>query len=137
VASEAVSAIGESFAHIATWRKEMFAFPHIPGSRRALGVYEVAVDLAYVDVDDPRLLLELGVRPSQEVERNRPYTHALALRIHQPGSFKGIRWWSCHRPQRRVWCSWETDATVADVVELTIGHVAVNGAAGTLVKPIV
>lgn len=137
VTSEAVSAVGESFAHLSTWRDEMFAFPHIPGARRALGVYDVADDLPYVDLDDPRRLLDLGVRPSQVVERNRPYTQALALRIHEQGSVNGIRWGSFHRPQWRVWCLWEIDATVADVEVLTVDSAAVKSAAVTLVRPIV
>lgn len=136
LAAEAVSAVGESFAHLSSWRDEMFEFPHIPGARRALGVYELADDLPYVDLDDPQRLVDLGVRPSQVVERNRPYTQALARRIYEEGRYKGIRWWSFHRPQWRVYCLWEIDPGVVQVEALTVGHVAVESAARTLAKAI-
>ena len=137
MAAEAVSAVGESFAHLSAWREEMFEFPHIPGSRKALGIYDLPDDLPYVDLDDPQRLVDLGVRPSQVVERNRPYTQGLALRIYMDGQCKGIRWWSFHRPQWRVYCLWEIAPDVAQVDTLTISHVAVDSAARTLTKMIV
>ncbi|MHB8691935.1 MAG: RES family NAD+ phosphorylase [Solirubrobacteraceae bacterium] len=137
LAAEAVSAIGESFAHLSVWRDEMFEFPHIPGSRRALGIYDLPDDLPYVDLDDPQRLVELGVRPSQVVERNRPYTQSLALRIYSESKYKGLRWWSFHRPQWRVYCLWEIGPTVAQIDELTVAHIAVESAARTLAKRIV
>ncbi len=137
LAAEAAGAVGESFADLSTWRDEMFEFPHIPGARRTLGVYELPDDLPYVDLDDPRRLVDLGVRPSQVVERNRPYTQALALRIYQQGTHNGIRWWSFHRPQWRVYCLWEISPSVARVEPLTVGHIAVQSAARTLAKTIV
>ncbi len=137
MAAEAVSAIGESFAHLSEWRDEMFEFPHIPGSRRALGIYDLPDDLPYVDLDDPQRLVELGVRPSQVVERNRPYTQALAFRIYSEAKYKGLRWWSFHRPQWRVYCLWEIDPQIAQVDELNVAHIAVESAARTLARRIV
>lgn len=137
MAAEAVSAVGESFAHLSTWRDEMFEFPLIPGSRRALGVYDLPDDLPYVDLDDPQRLVELGVRPTQVIERNRPHTQGLALRIYRQGSYNGIRWWSFHRPQWRVYCLWESDPSVAQIEPLTMSHIAVRSAARTLAKVLV
>lgn len=137
LAAETVSAVGESFAHLSAWRDKMFEFPLIPGARRALGTYELPDDLPYVDLDDPQRLVDLGVRPSQVVERNRPYTQALALRIYQEKKYNGIRWWSFHRPQWRVYCLWEIDPTVAQIDLLTTSHIAVQSAARTLAKAIV
>jgi hypothetical protein len=76
MAAEAVSAVGESFAHLSSWGDEMVEFPQIPGSRKALGIYDLPDDLRYVDLDDPQRLVDLGVRPSQAIARNRPYTQA-------------------------------------------------------------
>lgn len=134
MAAEAVSAVGESFAHLSTWRDEMFEFPLIPGSRRALGVYGLPDDLPYVDLDEPERLVELGVRPTQVIERDRPYTQALALRIYQQGSYDGIRSWSFHRPQWRVYGLWEIDPSVVQIEALTMSHIAVQSAARTLAK---
>ncbi|MDQ6774619.1 MAG: RES domain-containing protein [Actinomycetota bacterium] len=136
MAAEAVSAIGESFAHLSEWRDEVFEFPHIPGSRKALGIYDLPDDLPYVDLDDPQRLVDLGVRPSQIVERNRPYTQALALRIYIEAKYKGIRWWSFHRPRWRVYCLWEIDPDIVQVDDLTVAHIAVDSAARTLARRI-
>lgn len=134
MSAETVSAVGESFASISVWRDEMFEFPHIPGSRKALGTYELAGDLPYVDLDDPQRLVELGVRPSQVIERNRPYTQGLAARIYAERKYNGIRWWSFYWPQWRVYCLWEITPKIAEIDELSMTHSAVVDAAQTLVK---
>jgi hypothetical protein len=137
MAAEAVSAVGESFADLSEWRDEMFEFPHIPSSHKALGVYDLPDDLPYVDLDDPQRLVDLGVRPSQVVERNRPYTHALALRIYMEAKYNGIRWWSFHRPQWHAYCLWEIDPEIVQVDDLTVAHIAVDSAARTLARTII
>lgn len=114
----------------------MFPFPRIPGSRRALGTYGLPDELPYVDLDDPQRLVELGVRPSQAVERNRPHTQALALRIYQQGLYNGLRWWSFHRPQWRVYCLWEIGPTIEAIDDLSLSLPAVRDAATTLSKPL-
>jgi hypothetical protein len=137
LAAEPAGAIGETFGQLSVWREEMFAFPHIPGSRRALATYALPDDLPYVDLDDPRRLLELGVRPTQVIERNRPFTQALALRVYELATYNGIRWWSFHRPQWRVSCLWDIAPEIAEVEPLTTAHIAIADAARTLARPIV
>jgi hypothetical protein len=136
MAHESTSAVGEAFADISTWREAMFAFPQISGSRRALGVYRLPDDLPYVDLDDAQTLVDRGMRPSQVVERNRPYTQGKALEIYQEKRWNAIRWWSFHRPQWRVWCLWDIDPVCEDVERLDVSHAAVRDAAGILAKPI-
>ncbi|WP_354697476.1 hypothetical protein DSM112329_03106 [Paraconexibacter sp. AEG42_29] len=136
VASDQASAVGEVFAHLATWREEMFEFPHVPGSRRALGVYRLPDDLPYVDLDDAQTLVDRGMRPSQVIERNRPYTQDKALEIYREQRWSGLRWWSFHRPQWRVWCLWDVAPVVEEVQRLDIAHVAVRDAAGALARPV-
>lgn len=136
MAAEAATAVGESFADITTWSESMFAFPLIPGARRALGIFEVDDGLPYVDLDDPQRLVELGVRPSQVIERNLPYTQSLAARIYEEHRYHGIRWWSFHQPQWRVWCLWEVSPTAVQIDPLSVSHPAVVDAARTLIKPI-
>lgn len=137
MASEPASAIGEVFASVATWRDEMFPFPQIPGARRALGVYRLADDTPYVDLDDAPTLVQRRMRPSQVIERNRPYTQGKALEIYQEQRWSGIRWWSLHRPQWRVWCLWDIDPKCEQVQDLDLSHVALRDAASTLAKPVV
>ncbi len=137
MASEPSSAVGEVFAHVTTWREAMFAFPQIAGARRALAVYRLPDDLPYVDLDDAQVLVDRRMRPSQVIERNRPYTQAKALEIYNERKWSAIRWWSFHRPQWRVWCLWEIDPIVEDVQQLDVGHAAVQDAAVALAKPVV
>jgi hypothetical protein len=135
--SEPTSAVGEVFADIGIWRNEMFAFPQIPDAQRALGVYRLADDLPYVDLDDAPTLVKRKMRPTQVIERIRPYTQGVALEIYQEQRWSGIRWWSFHRPQWRVWCLWDIEPVCEDIQELDVSHAAVRDAAGALAKPIV
>lgn len=136
MAHEPTSAVGEALADVTTWRDEIFAFAQIPGARRALGVYRLADDLPYVDLDDAQTLVERGMRPSQVVERNRSYSQAKALEIYQEKRWQGIRWWSLHRPQWRVWCLWDIDPVCEEIQPLDVSHAAVRDAACALAKPI-
>jgi hypothetical protein len=96
----------------------MFVFPQIRGAQRALGVYRLPDDLPYVDLDDAQTLVERGMRPTQVIERNRPYTQGKALEIYQEKQWSGIRWWSFHRPQWRVWCLWDIHPACEAVEDL-------------------
>ncbi|MEA2291383.1 MAG: hypothetical protein QOF17_403 [Solirubrobacteraceae bacterium] len=136
MAHEPAGAVGEAFADLNAWRDAMFAFPQIPGAERALGVYRLADDLPYVDLDDAQTLLDRGMRPSQVIERNRPYTQGRALEIYEEKKWNGIRWWSFHRPQWRVWCLWDIVPNCEDVQHLDVSHLAVRDAAATLARPI-
>ncbi|MDA8068168.1 MAG: hypothetical protein M0T77_06110 [Actinomycetota bacterium] len=109
----------------------------VVGHRKALGIYDLPDDLPYVDLDDPQQLVDRGVRPAQVVERNRPFTQGLALKIYQESKYHGIRWWSFHRPEWRVWCLWKVNPTIAQVDDLTTSHIAVVSAARTLAKAII
>jgi hypothetical protein len=135
MAGEPSAAAGEAFAHLSQWDEAMFPFPHIPGARRALGTYELPDDLPYVDLDDASTLVRYGMRPSQVVQRNRPYTQGKALAIYQQKHWKGLRCWSFHRPEWRVWCLWDVDPACVDVDDLTTSHPVVRDAATALRRP--
>jgi hypothetical protein len=137
MAHDPTSAVGEVFANVDTWRDEMFPFPQILGAQRALGVYQLADDLPYVDFDDAQTLVDRRMRPSQVIERNRPYTQGKALEVYREKKWNGIRWWSFHQPQWRVWCLWDIDPQCQDIQDLDVTHLAVRDAASTLSKPIV
>jgi hypothetical protein len=139
---EASGAVGEVFADLLHWRELMFSFPALPGSRRALGTYEIPDNASLLDLDDARNLLERNLRPTQVIERNRAATQAWALRVFEErgSSFErkwvGLRWWSFHRPQWRILGLWDVSPNCVQVERLDLHHPAVVDAAKALSKPL-
>lgn len=140
-------AIGEVFGDLSEWVGDMFHVPYLPGSRRALGRFEIPDDLSVLDLDDANALLVRGLRPTQVVARNRATTQGWALRIFEEsnddGSRKwaGVRWWSFQRPQWPVLGMWvapgETSAhRIVGVDRLDLTHPSIVDAARTLAKPL-
>jgi hypothetical protein len=142
LSTEASSAVGEVFGSLAVWSEQMFPFPALPGSRRALGIYELDDDLSILDLDDAKNLLDRGLRPSQVVERNRSATQGWSLAIFNEQDaqgnrrWAGLRWWSFHRPQWRILGIWGATPVCVAVEGLHLGHPAVIDAAKTLSKQI-
>lgn len=133
------AAVGETFGNLAVWDRSMFSFPLLPGSQRALGVFRLPDDLRLLDLDDPRVLVELGLRPTQIVTRNLAVTQQWGHRIwsqrdpHDPSlrRWQAITWWSYHRPTWEVLGCWLTPE-FDHVEEIDLGHVAVREAAAAL-----
>ncbi|WP_091764773.1 RES domain-containing protein [Blastococcus aurantiacus] len=140
LATEASGAVGETFGNISHWRSEMFDFPALSGSRRALGTFSISDDARLLDLDDARNLLERGLRPTQVIDRNRGVSQGWALRAWEEtdgrGSqvWAGIRWWSFQRPHWRVLGIWGETPQCVDIQELTVHHPAVVDAANTLLR---
>lgn len=134
MSAERAAAVGEAFGDLTQWRDEMFLVPNIPGARRVIGTFRLPDDLPYVDLDDARQLVTLGVRPSQVVERNLRYTQDLAARIYGEDRCKGIRWWSFHRPQWHIYCLWDVHPEIVEIEELNVVSSVVQDAARALVK---
>lgn len=132
-------AVGEVFGNLATWDPSMFAFPLIPGARRALGVYRLPDDLRILDLDDPAQLTALGLRPTQVVARSPAVTQAWGRRIHDepdpatPGQprWQAVQWWSYHHPTWPILASWTTP-TLSEIQPLDLTHPAVHEAATAL-----
>lgn len=135
VASTPSGAIGEAFAHLRHWSVDMLAFPAIPGSSRSLAVYRIDEDSTpMLDLDDPKTLASLAIRPSELVARNRPHTQDIARSIHGDGRWSGISWWSTHRPQWAVHVLFGA-AMINDFhVESLHGHAALIDASTRLAK---
>lgn len=117
------------------------------GRPRCLVTFELSDDTILRDLDDPRALVELGLRPSDVVRRNRAHTQesAQALWLDMATtSTRGLRWWSYWRPEWEVVVVWSDDlnrpwfpfATVVNVMELRIDHPAVALAADVLPREI-
>jgi hypothetical protein len=96
----AAGAIAEAFAWKPTWDIGMFrGAPSLPGSVRALASYSLDDAAPVCDLDDSARLVELGLRPSQVVTKERAVTQRWALDIHNLGRFAGVRWWSYYDPR--------------------------------------
>jgi hypothetical protein len=80
---------------------------------RALAIcrYRLAGALPLVDLDDPRVLDEAGLRPSQVATRHRDVTQAQARRLYaeHPGA-AGLRWWSAFESSWIQLTLWEDRA---------------------------
>lgn len=121
----AAGAIAEAFGWAPRWDASLFrGIPALRGSVRALAAYELADDRAAVcDLDDAQRLVDLGLRPSQVVTRDRSVTQRWAADIHGRGSFAGVRWWSYYDPRWGSYGLWDVSAlrvasvTVLDDVE--------------------
>lgn len=140
------AAVGETFADLSRWSAGMFAFPKVPGARRALGTFEVDDGTPVLDLDDARALYERRLRPTQVIARNRAVTQSWALAVYDERDdrgqrrWAGIRWWSFQRPHWTVIALWYArgEAPAHDVVGvegLALAHVAVRDAARSLSKP--
>jgi hypothetical protein len=133
LSAEAPAAIGEVFADRLHWDTGMFDFPLLPGSRRALGVYSIPDDSPILDLDDARALLDRALRPTQVIERNRPTTQRWARAIYaEPTGWAGVRWWSYHLPQWRIYGLWRLTPRIEHVEELDLNNAAVTDAAHVL-----
>jgi hypothetical protein len=77
----AEAASGETFGNLSRRDPSMLQFPQIPGSRLAMGVYQLPDDVRVLDLDDPAQLVRLGLRPTQIVVRNLAVTQAWGHRI--------------------------------------------------------
>lgn len=142
LADNASGAVGETFGALATWRPAMFAVPAVPGSVRALGIYELPDDMPLLDLDSGPNLADRRLRPTGVVTRVRPVTQAWALRIHQkrdsagPPLWAGVRWWSWHRPTWPIVGVWGVVPRNARVEPLDIDSPAVVDAARALTRPL-
>jgi hypothetical protein len=137
-AAESSGAVGETFGDLSVWVPGMFAFPLVPGSRKALGTYSIPDNTPILDLDDAKNLLDRGLRPTQVVERKRSVTQSWALDIFRERKangdrkWNGVRWWSFQRPQWRIYGLWEMTPEFVQAEELDLDHPAVVDAAKEL-----
>lgn len=103
-------AIAETFGSLARWSDAMLRVPTSPEATRALSTYTLPDDMHLADLDDPEVLLELGVGAVTDVVgRQRRRTQRLAARIFESGDWGGIRWWSYYRPEISLVATWADD----------------------------
>lgn len=128
-----VCAVVETFGNLKTWMPKMFRTPHVPGGTRALVTYELPDATPVADLDDPAVLVALGLRPSRVATRQRAVTQAWARALFERRQWIGVRWWSYYSPDWYVYGLWECGAVRATNVEvLAIDHPVVVEAANFL-----
>jgi hypothetical protein len=114
-AEDPVSAVAEqlaSFRGTGALRRSMLVRAGLP---LALAGLDLAEGIAFVDLDDPLVLNEHGLRPSQVATLHRTATQIQAAEIHasHPAAF-GLRWWST------LEASW-INRTIFDRAEKALG----------------
>ena len=93
VSDEAAGCVGEVFGDFAIWTPALLQPPpNLPGAARAIVEYDVSAH--FCDLDDPKNLVEFGLRPSQVVSPDRSVTQRWARQIYETGQFDGVEWWS-------------------------------------------
>lgn len=131
-------AVGEVFAQHPTWTNAMFNFgTRLPGAKYALFTFSLDDHCPILELDDPKALLDRGIRPSRVVSLNRAETQAWALNAWMETGptgrrWSGIRWWSRHNSDWPVLGIWGVDPVHVRTVELDIDHPAVVDAANHL-----
>lgn len=136
-----VAAVGETFANLAVWPTEEITRTR-EDRPRCLVTYTLPDATRLLDLDDPHVLVDLAIRPSDVVRRNRSHTQELAARIwqtHHTTGISGLEWWSYWRPEWRVAVLWSKTRRIAfpamrtlDVEPLTTDHPAVTVALDVL-----
>ncbi|MGH8985519.1 MAG: RES domain-containing protein [Acidimicrobiia bacterium] len=132
-------ACAEAFDYKPAWDAGMLRGPpSLVGSVRALATYTLDPDIMVCNLDDAHRLVELELRPSQVVSRDRMVTRGWALGIFREHRWGGISWWSYYDPRWSSHGVWAIDALTVDGVEtLTLDHHAIGEAAEVLKRPIV
>jgi hypothetical protein len=116
---EAPGAIAEAFGNNSTWTPDLLdGPPSLPGSRRALAVFDSDAT-RIVDLDDAQALLDRKLRPSRVVTRDRDTTQRWALRIFNERRWSGVRWWSYYNADWGSFGIWGRDfLETTDVIPL-------------------
>lgn len=139
------AAVAEVFGDLRRWSEGMFEVPYLPGGRRALATFEIPDELSLLDLDNAQNLVDLHIRPTEVVGRNRAASQNWALRaFNQQNSvgsrtWAGVKWWSFHRPHWEVLGIWEAPGetaplTLRNVEDLHLSHLHVQDAMRSLGK---
>ncbi|MGO9257152.1 MAG: RES family NAD+ phosphorylase [Bryobacteraceae bacterium] len=132
-------AIAEAFGRFPEWNEALLeGAPSLPGSARALASFHLPEDAPVCNLDDPMLLQTLGLRPSDIVSRDYARTRAWARRIHEQGSWFGVRWWSYYDSQWASFGLWNISRLkLQEVKLLRLDEPALLDASRTVARRIV
>ncbi|MBK9178149.1 MAG: RES domain-containing protein [Acidimicrobiales bacterium] len=134
----AAGAVAEVFWFERVWTSSMLrGRPSLPGSVQAIATYELPDDTPICDLDDAHRLVDLGLRPSQVVTRDRRVTQAWARAIHAQSRWHGVSWWSYHDPRWSSHGIWHLDGlTPIEVSALRLDHPGLLEAADVLARQV-
>ncbi len=135
-------AVGETFGNASVWIGAEVTRAK-EGRPRCLVSFEIPDAATLRDLDDPRVLVSLGLRPSDVARRNRDHTQEIAQSLwleRATTPMLGLRWRSYWRPEWEevvMWSDgtnppWFPSGSVVAVEELGIDHPAVVLAADVL-----
>lgn len=129
--------VAEVFGDFVVWTPALLdPSPARPRAVRAVIEYEV--DAQVCDLDDPKRLSALGLRPSQVVSTDRRRTQQWARRIYDSDRYDGVSWWSRRDARWTSLALWHVrDATIEDVTVLDdLDAPCISDAAGALLRQV-
>ncbi len=106
-------------------------FQRPDGRVLALASFDVADEEIALDLDDPAVLVTMGLRPSRVATHDRTVTQPIALRIHESGA-AGFLWWSTLEaswPNATLFAGRFHPLAAPSIVALDAEHPAVREAA--------
>jgi hypothetical protein len=77
---------------------------------RALAQYSLEDAAAVCDLDDAQRLVEMALRPSEVVTKDRAVTQRWALELYNSNRWAGARWWSYYDPRWGSFGLWDVRA---------------------------
>ncbi|MBG6184908.1 hypothetical protein IWX65_002886 [Arthrobacter sp. CAN_A214] len=138
VGSDQDGAVAEAFGRFPVWSPAILEVPAAAptGTKKALVKYTGTPHI--LDMDDPRVLADLGLRPSQVINRDYKTTQQWARSVFDTGKHDGLSWWSFYGAQ---WSSiglwnWRSLSVEGDPEVLTLSHPAVELAAAEIARTI-
>jgi len=135
----APGAIAEAFGRFPEWRASMLrGNPTLPDSRHAIARYRLADDAPICNLDDPQLLVELALRPSDIVSRDYDRTRRWARQLYTQNKWHGLRWWSYYNSDWASFALWDVGRlTIEEVTPLELGYAAIGEAARTIFRSVI
>jgi hypothetical protein len=135
----AAGAIAEAFGRFPEWTPAILeGSPSVPGSARAIASYRLADEAPICNLDDPKQLLALGLRPSDIVSRDYTRSRAWARRVFDLGQWSGVCWWSYYDPAWSSFGWWQVkNLAIEEVSLLTLDHTSLLEASRIIVRPVV
>ncbi len=139
LSNSAAGAIAEAFGRFPEWTPAILeGSPGLHGSARALGRYALSEEAVVCNLDNPKQLRELGLRPSDVVSRDYTRTRTWARLIHEQRKWVGARWWSYYDSRWASFGLWDIRGLTVESVEwLRLDHSALIEASRVIARRIV
>jgi hypothetical protein len=139
LSDHAEGAIAEAFGRFPEWMSAMLAgSPALPGSIRAIARYQLGDESPVCNLDDPRRLVALKLRPSQVVSRDYARTRTWALEIYRQAKWAGVRWWSYYDPRWSSFGLWDARSLkLEEVTALTLRYAPLLDASRAIARRVI